>query len=379
MKSNNPKVFFRPFCLTGAIAIFLVAFSAPGYAQTNQLSLADILIALRSKKASLPDRNKILTDAIATRGTTFTLTPEIEKELSTTGATKTLLDSIRQRSQIAKVSAVTRSSAEPKLRVDDKKPTVIIPPSPAPPDFAFYEKRAEQSFIGGEIDAAIVDYTKAIEMNAGATRAFLGRANCYMRTNSFILAIADLTKLIELDPKNAAAYAKRAEAHEKGSEADLALEDYKKAIELDPTIESAKTAVDKWKEKVRADEAAKIAAQEEAARTAALEAAKTAAPRVPTPEFVDLGALTEDKAIKLVKPLYPAVALQTGAVGQVVLDVELDTQGNVTKVKVVSGNQYLRMASEDAAHRSKFKPAMAGNKAVKAKGRIVYNFIQKAR
>ncbi|MEO6052158.1 MAG: hypothetical protein ABIP78_12625 [Pyrinomonadaceae bacterium] len=53
------------------------------------MSLADILIALRSKKATLPDRNKILTDAVQTKGTTFSMTPEIEKELAGTGADRT--------------------------------------------------------------------------------------------------------------------------------------------------------------------------------------------------------------------------------------------------------------------------------------------------
>jgi hypothetical protein len=62
----------------------LTAFSIESRAQGGQLSLADILIALRSKKVTLTDRNKILTEAINSRGTTFTLTPEIEKELTVT-------------------------------------------------------------------------------------------------------------------------------------------------------------------------------------------------------------------------------------------------------------------------------------------------------
>jgi len=379
MKSNTPTHFLRPFCLKGLVAMFLVVCSAPAFAQNNQLSLADILIALRSKKASLPDRNKILTDAIATRGTTFTLTPEIEKELSTTGADKALLDSIRQRSRIAKVLPAPPASTDPKPRIEIKKTEPVTAPSPAPIDFAFYEKRAGETVARGEVDAAIVDYTKAIEMNPAATKALLGRANCYMAKNAYALAITDLTKVTELDPHNAGAFAKRAEAHEKRSEADLALEDYKKANELDPTIEAAKTAVDKWKAKVQADEAVKTAALEAAAKTAALEAAaKTAVPEAPLPEFVELGQLTENQAIRLVKPVYPSMALQTHATGQVALDVELDTDGNVTKAKVVSGPQYLRLASEEAARRSKFKPAKVGDKAVKARGRLVYNFVLKS-
>ena len=50
-------------------------------AQSNQLMLADILIALRSKKVSLAERNDIISKAVSARGITFGLTPEIEKEL----------------------------------------------------------------------------------------------------------------------------------------------------------------------------------------------------------------------------------------------------------------------------------------------------------
>src|SRR5215204_358231 len=90
-----------------ALAICPFLFTATSRAQGNQLSLADILIALRSKKAPLTDRNKILSDAVVNRGTTFTLTPEIEKELSVTGASPQLIDSIRNRVQIAKASNVS--------------------------------------------------------------------------------------------------------------------------------------------------------------------------------------------------------------------------------------------------------------------------------
>src|SRR5688572_29498145 len=99
-------------------AFLLTVLSVPASAQGNQLSLADILIGLRSKKASLPDRNKILTDAIATRGTTFTLTPEIEKELSVTGADRSLLESIRQRGQIARVASSMPPAVDTRAKTD---------------------------------------------------------------------------------------------------------------------------------------------------------------------------------------------------------------------------------------------------------------------
>jgi TonB family protein len=77
----------------------------------------------------------------------------------------------------------------------------------------------------------------------------------------------------------------------------------------------------------------------------------------------------------MIKPTYTPFAMRAGGSGQVIVEIELDTRGNVTKAKAVSGSQLLRKASEDAALSSKFKPAMVGTAAIKAKARIVYSFI----
>jgi tetratricopeptide (TPR) repeat protein len=353
MKSNRSPVFFLSGILLAAI--LPAAFAVTASAQVRQLTLADILIALRSTKASLPERNKLLTEAVNNRGTTFSLTPEIEKELSGTGADKSLLDSIRRRTQIVKVSSAVAPSTDTKPKPEP--PKVIAPP---PPDFSFYEKRADDSVAKGDMDAAMADYTKAIEMNASASKALKGRANCYFAKNLYSLAVADLTKVVELDPKDAASYARRGQVNERQGNAEFALEDYKKAFELDPSNEVAKQAVEHWRE----------------------QQAKAVVPVVETPavvpEFVDLGVLSEASAIRMVKPTFSTAALQAGAGGQIIVYVELDTAGNVTKAKSLSGNPLLRPGSEDAARRSKFKPAMTDGKPIKAKGRIVYNFVSKS-
>src|SRR5436190_2615674 len=148
-----PKLSLILFVIVAPMAAFSIAARAQG----SQLSLADILIALRSKKATLTDRNKILTEAISTRGTTFTLTPEIEKELTVTGANSVLLDSIRRRPQIAKVSAVMPPPVDPRAKIQPPRTEPVAQP-PAP-DMAFYEKRAGESMHKGDLDAALADYT----------------------------------------------------------------------------------------------------------------------------------------------------------------------------------------------------------------------------
>src|SRR5437870_13489818 len=101
------------------------------FAQNRQLSLADILIALRSKKAAPDEKNRLLTEAVKDRGITFSLTPEIEKELGTTGAARYLLDAIRQ-----KMSAVSEPAAgQPKPQVTQIA-AVIPKPTPTPLDYA---------------------------------------------------------------------------------------------------------------------------------------------------------------------------------------------------------------------------------------------------
>ena len=56
------------------------------------------------------------------------------------------------------------------------------------------------------------------------------------------------------------------------------------------------------------------------------------------------------------------------------IDLELDEKGDVVSAKAVSGHLMLRSSAEDAAKRTKFKPAMFNNRPIKAKAQIIYNF-----
>src|SRR5688500_6917100 len=98
--NTTPKRSTRTKLLACLFAAALT-FGAVVKAQTPQLSLADLLIGLRSKKVSLQERNTILTEAVRQRGVTFTMTPEIEKELETTGASPTLVEAIRLKTAVA--------------------------------------------------------------------------------------------------------------------------------------------------------------------------------------------------------------------------------------------------------------------------------------
>ena len=340
------------------LALIVTAFSSLAAAQPNQLMLADILIALRSKKVTLPERNRILADAVVVRGVTFALTPEIEKELSDTGADKTLIDSIRHKGQMVKISAVVTPPVENKPKAE---------PAAPPLDFSFYDKRADASFANGAFDSAIADYTKAIEMDPKSSEAFIGRGLAYSNKQSYDLAVADFDKAIELKPKNAAAFANRGAAFEKKGNIEQAISDYDKAVELEPANEFVKAGATRLH-----------TAQTEALAKAAKKPEPVVAPSVvtapPVPEFVDLGAITHESATKMVTPVYPLFAVKSHIGGRIVVDVVIDVDGKVVSAKASSGQQMLRQAGEDAALKSKFKPTMVGNQAVKAKGYIIYNF-----
>ncbi len=344
-----------------SIVFIFTSLSNVAVGQPNQLMLADIVIALRSKKVTLPERNKILAGAVVVRGVTFTLTPEIEKELTDTGADQSLIEAIRQKSRMVKASAVMTPPVEAKPKIE--------PPVPAPPplDFVFYEKRADAAFANGETELAIADYTKALEMDPKSVDALGGRGLAYVKKLSYDLAIADYDKAIEIKPKNAAAYANRAAAYERKGNAEKAVADYDKALELEPTNEFVKAGATRLHAEID-----KVAAKKPEPVATPPPAPVVAAPAAP--EFVDLGLLTNEKAVKLAKPLYPAFAIKSRVGGRVTVDVTLDEAGNVTSAKASSGPAILRQASEDAAKKSKFNPPTFSNKPTKGKGYIIYNF-----
>jgi TonB family protein len=353
MKPASVYSIRKRISVIGSIVVVLTTLSTVAFGQSSELTLADLLIGLRSKKATLEQRNSILTEAIADRGVTFSLTPEIEKELLSTGATKALIDSIRKKTQVVKIASVGGTNTMP-----------VVPP---PPDSAFYEKRAETNAGLGRMEQAIADYSKAIEMDPKAYLSFLGRGGVYSSMKSFDTAIADFTQVIENLPKNTNALASRGFAYESTSKFELAESDYAKAADLEPENENAKAGLMRVRAEIK-----KIAEKAKPVPAPPVEVKA-----LPKPEFVAAGTLTEANAVRMVKPIYSQFASRSNISGKVVVEVTLDESGNVTEAKAVSGPQMLRSDSEDAARRSKFKPFLFENVPMKAKGTITYNFVAK--
>lgn len=335
-------------------AVFQTTLAAP-----PELSLADILIALRSKKASLVEKNQILTSAVVERGITFVLTPEIEKELQGTGADAALLQAIRAKSQPAVAAVVPEKKPEP----------VAVPaPTPVPLDANFYRNRAAGYAAKGEFDRAVVDLDQVIAMKGDDASTYLSRGLAYSARNRPDLAVVDFNKAIELDPKHASAYLNRGLFFEKSGDVEKAIGDYEKVVALDASNEAAKQSLQKLKASLVKVEPPKTVA---AAPPPVTAPANTAPPEGPA--FVNLGQI--NNAVRLAMPVYPAMARQMNVQGRVIVQVNLDEEGDVISVKATSGPTTLRAASEEAARRSKFNPAKVGDKPAKSTGFVVFNFV----
>lgn len=347
-----------------------------GRAQQAQLSLADVLIALRSKKVTLVERNKLISDAVKVRGITFALTPEIELELSNTGADSELMEAIKQKSTkvVAVIPKPTPVPTPIPIPVATPKPTPIPTPMPTPaptPDFAFYRKRADENNFKGDYDLAVNDYNEALKLNPKDNLSYINRARAFSGKKNYDSAIADYDKAIELNPKDAVAYLNRADSFEKKGSAERAISDYRKVIELDATNDVAKNNL----KRLEAEQVKPVQPEpKKPDPVPVVETPKVTEP-VNLPESVDLGQLNKF-ALKLVMPVYPQIAQKLNVQGTVNVQLSLDETGKVLSAKAINGNSLLRPAAEDAARATRFKPALVSNRAVKSTGFIVYNFVK---
>jgi len=86
----------------------------------------------------------------------------------------------------------------------------------------------------GDLDAAIVEYGKAIILDPDNANAFINRGNARTDKGAFDIAIADFDKAISLVPDSELAYNDRCFARLKQGDFDAAIVDCDKAIALDP-------------------------------------------------------------------------------------------------------------------------------------------------
>jgi general secretion pathway protein A len=76
------------------------------------------------------------------------------------------------------------------------------------------------------------------------------------------------------------------------------------------------------------------------------------------------GNIVPARLIRMVKPVYPATALKTQSQGDVVLQVMVDQNGVVQKVRFVSGPAILALAAFDAVELWRYRPAQVNGQTI---------------
>jgi len=110
------------------------------------------------------------------------------------------------------------------------------------PDLATASGRVDSGnthFEKNEFDAAIADYTQAIQMQPDLAPAYSDRAATYVEVKEYDKAIADANQAIKLKPDLPWPYAARAAAYRSKGDLDRALADYEQVIKLQPDYAKA--------------------------------------------------------------------------------------------------------------------------------------------
>lgn len=87
-------------------------------------------------------------------------------------------------------------------------------------------------------------------------------------------------------------------------------------------------------------------------------------PPPPRRERVRIATLQESKLIFKPDPVYPEIARRARVSGTVVLDVQIDEEGNVFDIRVLSGHPLLNAAAVEAVRRWKYSPTVLNGEPV---------------
>jgi general secretion pathway protein A len=87
-----------------------------------------------------------------------------------------------------------------------------------------------------------------------------------------------------------------------------------------------------------------------------------------------LGQSAEAVLAKYVRPVYPPTAKENRFEGDVSLEVNIATDGNVAGVNVLSGNPLLAQAAKDAVRQWRYRPALLHGTPIEAEEKIIVTF-----
>ncbi len=103
------------------------------------------------------------------------------------------------------------------------------------PDHALvYVRMADYFRAKEQVDSALKEYEKALELDSNLVEALVDRGHVYSEKNDLDLAIKDLNKALGLNPKCVDAYNNRGAVYWKKDKPDLAIRDFNDALSLNP-------------------------------------------------------------------------------------------------------------------------------------------------
>ena len=123
-----------------------------------------------------------------------------------------------------------RTKGEVNKAINDYSKAIELEPNEA----EVYKRRANAYVKKDDLDNAIKDYTTAIRLKSDDLYAYNARGNAYTKKGEFDKAVKDHTTAIQLKPDNFYAYNARGKAYRKKWEFDKAIKDYTTAIQLKP-------------------------------------------------------------------------------------------------------------------------------------------------
>jgi protein TonB len=95
----------------------------------------------------------------------------------------------------------------------------------------------------------------------------------------------------------------------------------------------------------------------------------------PPPQVVRVSqGVMEGLVLKRVQPHYPAQALQMRIQGPVQLQATINKTGDITNLKIVSGDSILGRAAQEAVRQWKYKPYYLNGEPVEIQTQILVNF-----
>jgi len=107
---------------------------------------------------------------------------------------------------------------------------------------------------------------------------------------------------------------------------------------------------------------------------AAVQTVEAPPPPKPAPPIrVSKGVITGE-AVTRSQPVYPPIARQVNASGEVVVSITIDENGKVIEAKATKGHPLLRSAAEEAARKWIFRPTLLDGKPVRQTGALTFVF-----